>query len=592
MEYKETQNSILFKNEYEEEFLKLTKEFGVDAVSKAYSNDEFSIYFFSCIEDQDKINSLMNSLKKKTKCDIIENFDLDNNELSTRTKTNSGYRKTTKSLKDLIQKRISKEEFSKINDKLDYELLNKNSIQEKIKVLSHELKEDNVKCYIDNKTVNLGTFVSDQEGTYTIKLSGYVVDGDTLSKKNISDEVSITVSANTNSSDNQGNTGNTDTTPAAKSKEARLKTFGITPNDFKGFKKDKTEYSTEVPNDVSEVSVYATAVDSKAKVTGRGKVKLKEGSNTVKVTVTAEAGNTKVYTLTIKRKAADANNSTTNDGSTNTDNTASTNNTNTTSASTSSKVGLESLEIKDVELTPSFKTEVYNYQVELDKDVESLDISAIPIEDDTSVEIAGNQDFKEGENIVTILVKNEKTEKTITYQITVNKNVTSEDQGTVEEFSWFKPSTWGREIIIKAVIAVVLVILIIIAVILKIKLSREKKGKNKIDLPGADELDKALAEHQELTELENTEDDNYYTVNNENQEQDQIQEQTIHQYDSESSQESNAYKFKNDYDGNYIEDIAKSKNYDIDDNDNNDYSYDYQDDNSRRTKRKGRGKHF
>ena len=156
MEYKETQNSILVKNEYEEEFLKLTKEFGVDAVSKAYSNDEFSIYFFSCIEDQDKINSLMNSLKKKTKCDIIENFDLDNNELTTRTKTNSGYRKTTKSLKDLIQKRISKEEFSKINDKLDYELLNKNSIQEKIKVLSHELKEDNVKCYIDNKTVNLG----------------------------------------------------------------------------------------------------------------------------------------------------------------------------------------------------------------------------------------------------------------------------------------------------------------------------------------------------------------------------------------------------------------------------------------------------
>lgn len=156
MEYKETQNSILFKNEYEKEFLKLTKEFGVDAVSKAYSNDEFSIYLFSCIDDQDKINSLMNSIKKKTKCDIIENFDLDNNELTTRTKTNSGYRKTTETLKDLIQKRISKEEFSEINDKLDYEPLNKNSIQEKIKILSHDLKKDNVKCYVDNKTVNLG----------------------------------------------------------------------------------------------------------------------------------------------------------------------------------------------------------------------------------------------------------------------------------------------------------------------------------------------------------------------------------------------------------------------------------------------------
>ena len=44
--------------------------------------------------------------------------------------------------------------------------------------------------------------------------------------------------------------------------------------------------------------MYETAKDSKAKVTGTGDVNLKEGENTVKITVTAEAGNTKTYTLT------------------------------------------------------------------------------------------------------------------------------------------------------------------------------------------------------------------------------------------------------------------------------------------------------
>ena len=51
--------------------------------------------------------------------------------------------------------------------------------------------------------------------------------------------------------------------------------------------------------------VYAEKVNQNAKVEGTGKVALKEGNNTVKVTVTAEAGNTKTYTLTIKRKTTE-----------------------------------------------------------------------------------------------------------------------------------------------------------------------------------------------------------------------------------------------------------------------------------------------
>ena len=48
-----------------------------------------------------------------------------------------------------------------------------------------------------------------------------------------------------------------------------ISNFGIKPNDFSGFKRDKTEYSTEVPNNVTKVNVYATALDENAKVTGK-----------------------------------------------------------------------------------------------------------------------------------------------------------------------------------------------------------------------------------------------------------------------------------------------------------------------------------
>lgn len=44
MEYKETQNSIVFKNEYEDNFLKIAKDYGIDGSSKVYTNEIFSIY--------------------------------------------------------------------------------------------------------------------------------------------------------------------------------------------------------------------------------------------------------------------------------------------------------------------------------------------------------------------------------------------------------------------------------------------------------------------------------------------------------------------------------------------------------------------
>lgn len=383
--------------------------------------------------------------------------------------------------------------------------------------------------------------------------------------------------ANSGSSNN-GNTGGSNgatqnNATANKSTEARLKNMGIKEKayDFTGFKRDRKEYSIEVPNKITSLTVYATPVDSKSKVAGTGKVTLKEGDNTVAVTVTAEAGNTETYTLKIKRKTA-AEEASGDSDETLTDN-------------VSGAFGLSSLDIDDVNLRPEFDTEIYQYTIDLKEDLSQLEIETIPTADDTTVEIIGNENLHEGENLITILVKNKKTGQTATYQITVNKTL-SADEGNgseqVEEFSWLKPSTWGKEEIIKAIIIAVLAVLIIIAIILKVKLVKEKRAENNIEFPGADELDRAIAEHQELSEwdeddadaneFDDFDSDSWQVKNDKDLENNYWQQEENETSDSELD----------DSDTNYLEDIAKSRNYNMD----------YQDDFNDKSKKKGRGKHF
>lgn len=260
-----------------------------------------------------------------------------------------------------------------------------------------------------------------------------------------------------------------------KKSEATLKSLGIKPDkyDFSGFKKDKTQYSVQVPDDVEEVEVYAEATSDKAKITGIGKTQLKKGKNTLVVQVTAEDGTTQTYTIEVTREDTS------------------------TTATNNSKdgFGLASLEINGLTLNPSFETEIYEYKVELTEDLDSLDIRTIATDDDTTVELYGNEGLALGENTITILVRNKKGDKSATYQIIVNKNLSEE-----EKVSWLKPSTWGKEEIIKTIIIVALIMLIVIAIILKIKIAKEKNEEEDIEFPGGEELDKALAEHQELSE--------------------------------------------------------------------------------------------
>lgn len=183
--------------------------------------------------------------------------------------------------------------------------------------------------------------------------------------------------------------------PEDKSKNSALKELTLlqgtlTPE----FSKDITEYTVQVGTDVTELQLDAIPEDEKAKVKVDGNTDLKDGENKVTITVTAEDESTTVYTLTVNK----------------TDETK--------------DVGpvLSKLEISGATLSPTFSPEVYSYSVNVPIGTTTLDITAEAEDEETAVEITGNTDLKEGENLVTIMVtKGEGEEQQVTtYQITVN----------------------------------------------------------------------------------------------------------------------------------------------------------------------------
>ncbi len=190
----------------------------------------------------------------------------------------------------------------------------------------------------------------------------------------------------------------TSTKPAeeTKSNNANLKSlvvenFDIIPN----FSSDVTEYTLDVTSEVNELSIKAEPEDSKAIVTIKGEKELKDGENTIIISVDAEDGTTKLYEIKVTKK----------EGTT---------------------FGLTSLKIKDANI--EFKPDVYSYSVNIKSDVDILEIQAVASEEDATVEITGNEELKEGENIITIIVSSKDGEKKATYQIKATKEAVKEEK--------------------------------------------------------------------------------------------------------------------------------------------------------------------
>lgn len=86
-----------------------------------------------------------------------------------------------------------------------------------------------------------------------------------------------------------------------------LKTLAVTGQTLTpAFRGDTTAYSLVVGENVTKVTISATAVSQKSTVTGTGSKTLKTGTNTYKIKCKSQSGSTKTYTLTIVKKGTAA----------------------------------------------------------------------------------------------------------------------------------------------------------------------------------------------------------------------------------------------------------------------------------------------
>ena len=75
--------------------------------------------------------------------------------------------------------------------------------------------------------------------------------------------------------------------------------FALTPT----FSRDTTSYDLIVDHSVNSVTVNATAIDSRAQVTGGGTVQLAAGSNEIRIVVRAENGGERAYVIHVVRSS-------------------------------------------------------------------------------------------------------------------------------------------------------------------------------------------------------------------------------------------------------------------------------------------------
>lgn len=300
-------------------------------------------------------------------------------------------------------------------------------------------------------------------------------------------------SNSTSNKTNKTNTSsNTTSGSSTKSSDASLSDLGIKPNDFKGFKSGTTSYKTTVPEDVAEVEVYAKTTSSKATVTGTGKKKLENGTNKVEVIVTAENGTKKTYTIEITREGKNEETATTAQAE------------ETTVANENIGDGLSSLKIEDLKIEPDFKTNVYEYRVKYIGEKEKLDIEAKTTNSNYKVEITGNNELKEGENIITILVSDANSNNIATYQVIVNKSLVDEETLAKEQEQKQKEEQKKKMMVAGGIGASLLVFIIVIIAIVKHRQNKAWAEEYSVPYSGInDDEDEFLQENEEIQNTAN-----------------------------------------------------------------------------------------
>ena len=199
----------------------------------------------------------------------------------------------------------------------------------------------------------------------------------------------------------------TKTQEAPKSNNANIKSLTIKGNDDSDvvlspvFNPGVYDYEATVASNVKTVSITPILEDAKANavISNNANEELKAGEdNKITITVTAEDGSKKAYNINIKREAL------------------------------TSDATLKSLEIEESEKF-KFDKEKFTYNVKIDKNIKSLTIIYELSDENSTINIEGNSELKNGSIVKLIVTAQDGTKKVYTLNIiketNKKKNVTS-----------------------------------------------------------------------------------------------------------------------------------------------------------------------
>lgn len=319
------------------------------------------------------------------------------------------------------------------------------------------------------------SFTPTEPGTYTFYLTGDVTDYETeVTETGISKSVTITVnpvpeqepdeeqpseSENQNQNDNVPNESNVPTetqkpTTPQVTKSSNNYLSGITIGTgtlSPEFYRETFEYTVEFDDtvnlyDLKEIEISATAEDNRATVEGAGTIQLNDGENNITLTVTAENGTARTYTIKVVKPMPVE----------------------------QSALRLQTLVLNGINTNGEYQTiniefdpETFDYDITVPNEITAISINPTTENEDIIIEATGGESLNEGDNRIIIILTSpsDETIKT-TYTINVERQaaLVTEEQGLTKEQLGI--------MIIASVVGVILLVVIIVAIV---KHVRKKK---------------------------------------------------------------------------------------------------------------------
>lgn len=220
----------------------------------------------------------------------------------------------------------------------------------------------------------------------------------------------------------------------------------------KEFDSDTTEYTLTVPEGTTEITLSGSLFNEDDEVVGLSSYTIDSDNMTITIVVTTLSGEEKTYIINVVKVV---------NSSSEEETTEEVMEVVETPAVPivyyvySSNNYLKSLNIKDFDI--DFNKNTLEYKLKVKSDVKFLDITAVAEDYRSRVEISGNEEFKEGENVVTIKVTAEDG-SVREYKVLVDKEVAKDDKVVEKDNS----GTTEKIVIIVLIVLVVLGLLYLI----------------------------------------------------------------------------------------------------------------------------------